>query len=1599
MDSTSCQNRLGRWNVSTARKIRGNPKAEHGNTIRLDNVPARCMRHASARCSSLHARTRAKHRTLAIMVNFRHDSYEPQSQNDFNESTDISCFYIWGSRLHSSLFQRYSPHVPENVSARACFPSALESLSSRSLEQAGHRAHAVFFLRGYAHETFPARVTGAEEAREARMVYEQPQTGTLKRKRRRREDKPAISARLYLDASLKGEVGVLSEDLVQDLFPGGQTADGQKVYAALTPWTPKTSVIESSWSILPFRTVLKHEKALPTSTVRFPASAPGTQSFVQILQTLSPNRAIRQNAPIEVRISDVLPLALDTVFVSVDAEAIQKLEHVQRRYGGGFATANGYSARKPGKRAAAASADGTENTNEDGKTRLVHDALGQRSILHTGDAVPLAISHPVTHTSVPPAKILACEPVSQGILTPTTKIVITSVSERRQTNPANRALMSPRLAEESGDEDDTTNEAYFSAIESPAKPIVTSKSATDFSNSDDLSDSNAEDSNLSDDDDDMISLARPGGLMDQPSGISSAITSATPRPWGVRTTGIATPGSVFSNVTASTMRGGQATRSKVFKAQGLMERVPDEFLHPKPAPDEDEEARVYVEASALARLGCFSGDWVKIEMSQNTLLPQLSAFAGTLGSLSVQTWRPVKVYSLPESMSKRPQRYQLNTRNGRRDSFSSMTSGNNASSVATLYMSPILHANLDEPENVSLSTLAINKRATLKRPMTPRDASAPSKSPPTASEVTLRKIVTPLSSERALNNALYASLKEHFERKHRIVKAGDLIAVPIDESLGRSLYEGNLEQEDTTTNALLSQWNAGSGSTGSSATSQSVGVAWFSIEAVSIASSDEIDHADGEDAWNGAASIDPVKMTMRQSGDDRRKLPPATNSPWPYYLGVCKTQPKAAQPASPAQGLLEQPQLYVSSLQRRLRELMAVSISPRAVHLGMPPLALLLTSTQRNIGKAYTIQRTCADLGIHFFSIDAHDIASEGGAGVDVQAQGLLEARCARALDCGTNVTALCIKHIESLASDRVATSLKNVLGECRVLVATTTDVDKIPDSVRGLFTHELEMTAPDEGEREGILRDFALESGVPLAPEVDLSSIAVKTAALVAGDLADVVDRAVIARTERLDTLAKTMTKIAGQPVTIKDIQLAGGTAALSVIAADFEAAVDLARKNFADAIGAPKIPNVQWSDVGGLTHVKDAVVETIQLPLSRPELFAKGLKKRSGILFYGPPGTGKTLLAKAIATEFSLNFFSVKGPELLNMYIGESEANVRRVFQRARDARPCVVFFDELDSVAPKRGNQGDSGGVMDRIVSQLLAELDGMSDGEESGGGVFVIGATNRPDLLDQALLRPGRFDKMLYLGISDTHDKQATILQALTRKYVSSLGNDLYALCSDAMLKAITRSARLVDERVARVNADRTSRGLTKASVAYYFDHHAQADDTDVSVTEADFMQAKAELVPSVSLDELRHYEHVRSTFEGSTTKKADGNGVPPAQNNRNSSSNAATQQLSRKMLAELGKQGSPGKRVNGSGGARGGEQMSPSTMGSIATSDTEDDYVIRTDRLTLDGGSAAVTTSSAGKGKAKGKGRDAGAPAALGNGAGKDDDGEGEDLYD
>uniref|UniRef100_UPI00398F21AA peroxisomal ATPase PEX6-like n=1 Tax=Pristiophorus japonicus TaxID=55135 RepID=UPI00398F21AA len=215
-------------------------------------------------------------------------------------------------------------------------------------------------------------------------------------------------------------------------------------------------------------------------------------------------------------------------------------------------------------------------------------------------------------------------------------------------------------------------------------------------------------------------------------------------------------------------------------------------------------------------------------------------------------------------------------------------------------------------------------------------------------------------------------------------------------------------------------------------------------------------------------------------------------------------------------------------------------------------------------------------------------------------------------------------------------------------------------------------------------------------------------------------------------------------------------------------------------------------------------------------------------------------------------MTFLSVKGPELINMYVGQSEENVREVFSRARAAAPCVVFFDELDSLAPNRGRSGDSGGVMDRVVSQLLAELDGL----DSSADVFVIGATNRPDLLDQALLRPGRFDKLLYVGVSEDREAQLRILKAITRKLTVDprvslshvveqcpphvTGADLYSLCSDTMMFALKRKISRIEQ------------GL-------------DTEHSDLTLMPEDFERALTTLQPSVSEQDLLNYQLMQQRF--------------------------------------------------------------------------------------------------------------------------------------
>lgn len=235
-------------------------------------------------------------------------------------------------------------------------------------------------------------------------------------------------------------------------------------------------------------------------------------------------------------------------------------------------------------------------------------------------------------------------------------------------------------------------------------------------------------------------------------------------------------------------------------------------------------------------------------------------------------------------------------------------------------------------------------------------------------------------------------------------------------------------------------------------------------------------------------------------------------------------------------------------------------------------------------------------------------------------------------------------------------------------------------------------------------------------------------------------------------------------------------------------------------------EVPNITWEDIGGLETVKRELQETVQYPVEHPDKFLKfGMNPSKGVLFYGPPGCGKTLLAKAIANECQANFISIKGPELLTMWFGESEANVRDVFDKARAASPCVLFFDELDSIAKSRGSSlGDSGGS-DRVLNQLLTEMDGMN----ARKNVFVIGATNRPDQIDPALLRPGRLDQLIYIPLPDELSRVAILKAALRKSPVSPdvdilqiaktlkgySGADLTEICQRACKLAIRESIEM------------------------------------------------------------------------------------------------------------------------------------------------------------------------------------------------------------
>ncbi|KAJ7191062.1 AAA-domain-containing protein [Mycena pura] len=733
---------------------------------------------------------------------------------------------------------------------------------------------------------------------------------------------------------------------------------------------------------------------------------------------------------------------------------------------------------------------------------------------------------------------------------------------------------------------------------------------------------------------------------------------------------------------------------------------------------------------------------------------------------------------------------------------------------------------------------------------------------PTAKAVAVARVASPISVDRAYQPAFLRALRTYFNNSRRLVKHGDLIAVGINTNLvGTAKNEDDeVEGQDADQKYMVSL--------------RTDEVVYFLITNIEhdvisgqlSAHDSYLDSAVGElGCW-----VDPKVTRLIQTGVEHCRVPYAGT-----YFHSDRNSPRSL--FSMLNTFSNSSILRPSGPYGKLLSLCSATLLRDAIDYSLH-LSILLKGP-RGTGKFTTACWVAQRLGMHLLEINCYDLVSDS----DAKTEGTLRARFEKLEECSPCI--LLLRHIEGLIQTTQAPEpgkdlvITGVLRECLenlqnswrlsghpvMAFATTTETDRVPMNILSCFKHEVTFEVPNEAERHEILRSLLSET--VLSPDVSLSKLATETAALVAGDIANLVRRAESLSVGRASRISHS------NEVDVMD-------AGVAVTAGDYEVALEKARATYSESIGAPKIPNVSWDDVGGLASVKSDILDTIQLPLEHPELFSDGLKKRSGILLYGPPGTGKTLLAKAVATSCSLNFFSVKGPELLNMYIGESEANVRRVFQRARDAKPCVIFFDELDSVAPKRGNHGDSGGVMDRIVSQLLAELDGMSGG--SGANVFVIGATNRPDLLDPALLRPGRFDRMLYLGVSDTHEAQLNILKALTRKFhldpnlnlerlaeqcpFNYTGADFYALCSDAMLNAMSRKAEALEAKLVQLN---NQPGLDchphPLTAQYYLAELASPDDIDVLVSQSDFDHALHNLTPSVSQSEMEHYKQVQQRF--------------------------------------------------------------------------------------------------------------------------------------
>ncbi|MEM2914629.1 MAG: CDC48 family AAA ATPase, partial [Candidatus Bathyarchaeia archaeon] len=570
----------------------------------------------------------------------------------------------------------------------------------------------------------------------------------------------------------------------------------------------------------------------------------------------------------------------------------------------------------------------------------------------------------------------------------------------------------------------------------------------------------------------------------------------------------------------------------------------------------------------------------------------------------------------------------------------------------------------------------------------------------------------------------------------------------------------------------------------------------------------------------------------------------------PVQFTVTKTRPHGivrltydtnlqilTEPAPEAKGVPRTTYEDVGGLReeiQRLREMVELPMRHPEIfqRLGIDPPKGVLLHGPPGCGKTLLARAVASESEANFFSINGPEIMSKF--------YGESEARL-REIFQQAQQNAPSIIFIDEL--DAIAPKREEVTGEVErrvvaqllalldgltgrgnvIVIGATNRPNALDPALRrpGRFDREIEIGIPDKQGRYEILQIHT--RGMPLAEDVDLRRLADMTHGYTGADLA------ALSRETAMKALRRYLPEIDLEQERIPPPVLEKMEIKMEDFLNAFKEITPTAMREV-----AIEVPTVRWDDIGGLEEVKQELKEAVEWPIKNPDIFKKmGIKPPKGILLFGPPGCGKTLLARAVATESEANFISIKGPEIFSKWVGESEKAIREVFRKARMSSPAVIFFDEIDSIVPKRGlGYGDSG-VSDRVISQLLTEIDGIATLED----VVVLAATNRPDIVDPAVLRPGRFDRLIYVPEPD-EEARYRIFQIHTRDM---------PLAKDVNLKELAR----------------ISKGYSGADIGSICREAAmislRRDIASKEVTLTDFQEAMKKIGPSISPDMENWYK--------------------------------------------------------------------------------------------------------------------------------------------